>query len=73
MLGLGDTLGDLARRRGCEEVTDARESAVPLLNGVERSLVGTCDVVAANLSDVISKVKGPLHALQLVLDSPPDA
>ena len=73
VLGLGDTLGDLARRRGCEEVTDARESAVPLLNGVERSLVGTCDVVAANLPDVISKVKGSLHALQLVLDSPPDA
>ena len=73
VLGLSDTLGDLACRRCCEEVTDARESAVPLLNGIERSLVGTCDVVAANFPDVISKVKGSLHALQLALDSSPDA
>ena len=73
MLGLGDALGDLACRRGCEEVTDTRESSVPLLNGVERSLIGTCDVVAANLPDVISKVKSSLHTPQLVLDSSPDA
>ena len=73
VLGLSDTLGDLACRRCCEEVTDARESAVSLLNGIERSLVGTCDVVAANFPDVISKVKGSLHALQLALDSSPDA
>ena len=73
VLGLSDTLGDLARRCGCEKVTDARKGSVPLLNGVERALVGACDVVAANLPDVISKIERPFHTLQLVLDGPPDA
>ena len=49
------------------------ESSVPLLNGVERSLIGTCDVVAADLPDVVSKVKSSLHTPQLVLDGSPDA
>ena len=70
VLSFSDTLGNLARRRSCEEITDAGKGAVPLLNGVERSLVGAGDVVSANLPDVISKVKGSLHVPQLVLDGP---
>ena len=34
---------------------------------------GACDVVAANLPDVIPKVERPFHTLQLVLDGLPDA
>ena len=73
VLSLSDTLGDLARRRSRDEITDAGEGAVPLLDGVERSLVGAGNVVAANLPDVISKVKRSLHIPQLVLDGPSDA
>ena len=35
VLSFSDTLCDLARRRSRDEITDAGEGAVPLLNGVE--------------------------------------
>ena len=49
------------------------KGAIPLLDGVERSLVRAGDVVTTNFPDVTPEVERSLHSLQLVLDGPSEA